>query len=89
MVLSLNDSLYIEVGPVLHQLLIFFGAHFSNLIIYSKNKLCKVIEHSFISKYLHPTLTFYIVKYHFYFKNTFLLYKKHKKQALGATTYTL
>ena len=31
-------------GPILHQLVIFFGAHFSNLIICIENKLCKVID---------------------------------------------
>ena len=31
-------------GPLLHQLVIFFGAQFSILIIYIENKLCKVID---------------------------------------------
>ena len=31
-------------GPLLHQLVIFFGAHFSNFIICIENKLCKVID---------------------------------------------
>ena len=70
-------------GPLLHQLVIFFGAHFSNLIICIKNKLCKVRDKSFISKYLRPTLNFHIVKYYFYTKNTFYYVKsKHWAQPL-------
>ena len=65
-------------GPLLHQLVIFFGAHFSNLIICIENKLCKVRDMSFISKYLRPTLNFHIVKHYFYIKNTFYYVKsKH------------
>ena len=55
-------------GPVLHQILIFFGAHCSNLIICIENKLCKVIDNSLNCKWLRPALTFYIVKFHFYWK---------------------
>ena len=70
-------------GPLLHQLVIFFGAHFSNLIICIENKLCKVRDMSFISKYLRPTLNFHIVKHYFYIKNTFYYVKsKHWAQPL-------
>ena len=65
-------------GPILHQLVIFFGALFSNFIICIENKLCKVRDKSFISKYLRPTLNFHIVNYYFYIKNTFYYVKsKH------------
>ena len=65
-------------GPLLHQRVIFFGAHFSNLIICVENKLGKVRDMSFISKYLRPTLNFHIVKHYFYIKNTFYYVKsKH------------
>jgi len=62
-------------GPILHQIVIFFGAHFSNLIVCIESELCQVRDNSLISKYLRPTLNFHIVKYYFYTKNTFYYVK--------------
>ena len=58
-VYSNNPECWVE-GPVLHQLLIFFGAHISNLIICTENKICKVLDDFYVSKWLRPMLAFYI-----------------------------
>ena len=69
-------------GPGNNQLLIFFGAQSSAMIVFIENKIPKIIDYYINSKWLRPLLTFYYVKMDFFQKNGFL---QCKKWLVGAT----